>query len=254
MIEQVREFWDRRPCNVRHSPVDIDVDPIEYSVQVTRRKYFVEPHILPFAEFPKWCGKRVIDLGCGIGTQALTFAQYGAYVIGVDFSGKSLQVANKRIAALGYNNIQLLYANIEEVELPYKFDLVWMFGVLHHTPDPDAALATARKLTGGVFKLMVYNALSYRGAQLYLQRRTHDTEAQKGCPIARMHTKWGLRKQLERHGFRVVSMKIRHIFPWSVPEYIKHEYVMASPWRYMRPGLFQWLSHRIGWHLLVEAV
>ena len=63
-VEQVREYWNRRPCNVRHSPEPVGTRA--YFDQVRERKYFVEPHIPRFAEFERWKNKRVLEIGCGI--------------------------------------------------------------------------------------------------------------------------------------------------------------------------------------------
>src|SRR5438309_1546601 len=56
-IEEVREFWNVRPCNIRHSPRPIGSR--EYFDEVETRKYFVEPHIPGFAQFERWKGKKV---------------------------------------------------------------------------------------------------------------------------------------------------------------------------------------------------
>ena len=62
-IGKVREYWDRRPCNIRHSPAPVGTR--QYFDEVEQRKYVVEPHISAFAEFPRWAGKRVLEIGCG---------------------------------------------------------------------------------------------------------------------------------------------------------------------------------------------
>jgi hypothetical protein len=69
-IEAVVDFWNRRPCNVRHSPKL--VGSLEYFEEVEARKYFVEPHIPRFADFPRWNGKRALAIGCGIGTDTIS--------------------------------------------------------------------------------------------------------------------------------------------------------------------------------------
>jgi len=57
LIGRVREFWDRRPCNIRHSLKPIGTR--EYFDEVEARKYFVEPHIRAFADFERSRGYRV---------------------------------------------------------------------------------------------------------------------------------------------------------------------------------------------------
>src|SRR5439155_26929823 len=64
-IERVRDFWDRAPCNIRHS--NKTVGTREYFDEVEQRKYFVESHIPGFADFGSWAGRRVLEIGCGIG-------------------------------------------------------------------------------------------------------------------------------------------------------------------------------------------
>ncbi|PIY96182.1 class I SAM-dependent methyltransferase, partial [Candidatus Jorgensenbacteria bacterium CG_4_10_14_0_8_um_filter_39_13] len=75
-IEKVKDYWDSHPCNVRHSPREIGSR--EYFDEVEKRKYFVEPHIPQFAQFEKWKGKNVLEIGCGIGTDSINFAKNGA--------------------------------------------------------------------------------------------------------------------------------------------------------------------------------
>src|ERR1041385_4969391 len=90
-IERVREYWDSRPCNIRHTPLPVGTR--EYFDQVEARKYFVEPHIPRFAQFERWRGKKVLEIGCGLGTDTVSFARAGAQVPAVDLTENSLEVA-----------------------------------------------------------------------------------------------------------------------------------------------------------------
>ena len=59
-LDSVRDYWNRRPCNIRHSPAQIGSK--EYFGQVEVRKYMVEPQMPVFADFASWKGKRVLEI------------------------------------------------------------------------------------------------------------------------------------------------------------------------------------------------
>ena len=51
-LSDVADYWNRRPCNIYHSPLPIGT--IAYFDEVEKKKYLVEPHIPKFANFAKW--------------------------------------------------------------------------------------------------------------------------------------------------------------------------------------------------------
>src|SRR5439155_3044115 len=116
----------------------------------------------------RWRGKRVLEVGCGIGTDSINFARAGAQLTAVDLSSESLRIARQRADVMGVaERIKFLQANAEELtsvvdDGPY--DLVYSFGVIHHTPRPEVALAQMRVLTapGGTLKLMVYHRRAWK--------------------------------------------------------------------------------------------
>src|SRR5271167_4341125 len=114
-VARVKEYWDGRPCNIRHSPQPIGTK--EYFDEVEARKYFVEPHIPGFAQFEKWRGKRVLEIGCGIGTDTINFARHGAQVTAIDLSEKSLAIARERAIVYGVQDqVQFHSGNAEELD------------------------------------------------------------------------------------------------------------------------------------------
>lgn len=267
-IAEVRDYWDRRPCNIRHSPAPVGT--MEYFAQVEARKYFVEPHIPSFAEFDRWKGKRVLEIGCGIGTDTMSFARAGASVTAVDLSTESLALARTRAEVLGLDDrVNFVQANAEELpeSLPLEpYDLVYSFGVLHHTPNPDAAFAHLSKYlpVGGALKVMLYHEWSWKVLSTVLiegKGRFWDadrivarySEAQTGCPVTYTYSRREGRQLLERHGFRVTDLLVDHIFPYRVADYVQYRYTPRTWVRLTPHPLFRRMEQAFGWHLCLTA-
>jgi 2-polyprenyl-3-methyl-5-hydroxy-6-metoxy-1,4-benzoquinol methylase len=267
-IADVERYWDARPCNIRHSRKPIGSR--EYFDEVEARKYLVEPHISGFAEFDRWAGKRVLEVGCGIGTDSINFARAGGRVTAVDISGESLRIASERAAVMGLaDRIHFIQANAEELTSAVAgelYDLVYSFGVVHHTPHPERALAQMRALVapGGTLKLMIYHRRSWKVFWIVAEQghgrfwktdelvATH-SEAMMGCPVTFTYTRPEARRLVERNGFRVLDLYVDHVFPYRIPEYVQYRYVKEPYFRWMPDSLFRAFERRFGWHLLVTA-
>jgi len=268
-IEHVKEYWDARPCNIRHSPKP--VGSREYFDEVEARKYFVEPHIPLFADFGRWQGKKVLEIGCGIGTDTINFARHGALVTAVDLSGHSLEIAKQRAAVFGLEDRIRFYAgNAEELSkfVPLDvYDLVYSFGVIHHTPHPERVLAELRSYTrpGSTIKIMVYHRRSWKvfwilatyGKCRFWQLKqlvARHSEAQTGCPVTYTYTRQEARDLLASNGFEVSDARVEHIFRYRIPDYLQYHYVPVWYFRWMPNGVFRGLEQTLGWHLCLTAV
>jgi 2-polyprenyl-3-methyl-5-hydroxy-6-metoxy-1,4-benzoquinol methylase len=260
-IEKVRKFWDDRPCNVRHS--SSPVGSRQYFDEVESKRYTVEYHIPFFADFPRWRGRRVLEVGCGIGTETINFARAGAHVTAVDLSSVSLDLVRKR-AEVFELPVQFVEADAEHLSdyVPGRYDLVWSFGVIHHSPHPEAILGEMAKVTepGATLKLMVYHRRSLKVARLVKGRWwkadqliARQSEAQTGCPVTYTYTKRQITALVEAAGFAVESVQPAHIFPYRIKPYREHRLVKHWYWRVMPPSVFRWLESRYGWHLLITA-
>lgn len=267
-IEAVQQYWDQRPCNIRHSTRPVGTR--EYFDEVEQRKYFVEPHIPVFAQFERWNGKNVLEIGCGIGTDTMNFARHGARVTAVDVSENSLQLARRRAQVYGLEDrVRFFHGDAErlsEIVPPDPYDLVYSFGVIHHTPHPERVLQEIRRVTGpGThLKIMVYHRYSWKVLWILLKYwkgcfwRLSDwvaqySEAQTGCPVTYTYSRRQCREMLEQNGFQVTGIRVEHIFPYRIADYVEHRYVKEWYFRWMPEALFQGLEHRCGWHLCADA-
>jgi len=252
-INEVENFWDSRPCNIKHSNAEIGT--IEYFNEVERRKYFVEPHIVDFANFDNWSGKKVLEVGCGIGTDAVNFARNGAIYTGIELSKESLILAKKRFELFKLTGT-FLKGNAEELDNvleDVKYDLIYSFGVLHHTPNLSLALRQIRNYCHekSTIKIMVYSSNSYK--QKMIEAGLDQPEAQYGCPIANTYQKDEIIEILKESGFKVTSIYQSHIFPYQIEPYKNYQY-LKEPWFESMPAeRFEVLEKNFGWHLLIDA-
>lgn len=244
-IREIESYWSAQPCNVRHSSAP--VGSAQWSKEVACKKYWIESHIPGFAQFNRWAAKRVLEIGSGIGTDTLEFLYHGARVDAVDLSGKSVAIARERCKGFFPLCGDVYQADAEQWLPAGLYDLVYSFGVLHHTPHPERVVAkVAERLKyGGEFRFMVYARRSWKhwtGAQ---------PEAQAGCPLVRWYTAREVRKLVEPYGFKVTSIRKTHIFPWKIEEYKRNVFVKEWWWKLVPGPLFRLLERLIGHHLLV---
>jgi ubiquinone/menaquinone biosynthesis C-methylase UbiE len=266
-IKEVRDYWNSRPCNIRHSTAEIGSE--EYFNQVEARKYFVEPHIPDFADFEKWRGKKVLEIGCGIGTDTMNFARAGSTVTAVDLSGESLNLARKRAEVFGLSDrIEFFEADAEclsEFVEPETYDLVYSFGVIHHSPNPKKIIAEVRRnfvKPGSTLKLMVYNRYSWKVFSMLIRNSlkfrdldsliAKNSEAQTGCPITYSYSRNTV-KDLIGNGFEIDDVFVDHIFPYQIPKYVRYEYEKEWYLRILPDAVFRSLERSLGWHLCVTA-
>jgi ubiquinone/menaquinone biosynthesis C-methylase UbiE len=249
-IEAVETYWNARPCNIRHSPKP--VGSREYFDEVEQRKHFVESHIPAFAQFDRWRGKSVLEVGCGIGTAAVNFARGGANYTGVELSESSLELTRKRFDIYGLKG-RFILCNAEHlgdhVERNH-FDLVYSFGVIHHSPHQRAIVEQIRKVirNDGEFRCMLYAKNSWK--DIMIEAGLDQPEAQRGCPIATTYTVEMVR-DLFQGLFEISNLTQAHIFPYVVEKYVNYEYEV-QPWvKAMLPEMFAALERRLGWHMLI---
>jgi len=251
LINEVVNFWDARPCNIRHSNKQIGSK--EYFSEVSSKRYKVEPHIKRFANFDQWKGKKVLEIGCGIGTDAQSFAEAGAIYTGVDLSSESLKIAKQRFKTFNLQgNFYKVYDEHISKVLPIEsYDLVYSFGVIHHTPHPEILISEIKKYMSNtsVLKIMLYAKNSWKN--IMINAGLDQPEAQFGCPIANTYTHSDVKKLL--NGLEVNSIDQTFIFPYKIEKYKMHEYEKQDYFKAMSEEMFSALEKNLGWNLLIDA-
>ena len=262
-INEIRDYWNRRPCNIRHSNKPLYT--MEYFYEVEKRKYFVEPHIPGFAQFERWQNKRVLEIGCGIGTDAVNFVRAGAIYTGIELSDKSLEITETRMKVMGVfdpDRVVLRNINAENLGdlvalLPpdgEKYDLIYSFGVIHHSACPERILANCAQLLKpdtGIFKLMMYAKDSWKN--YLIEDGLSQPEAQGGCPAAATYTKAEISDLLHAAAFKNIHIVQTHLFPYKVDKYVQYIYEKEDWFAAMPPDIFALLEKRLGWHLCITC-
>ena len=264
--EVVRSYWNSRPCNIYHSKKEFLSKA--YFDEVEAKKYFVEPHIPKFAEFEKWRGKKVLEIGCGIGTDSINFARAGAELTIVEFSDRSLEICKERfkvfkLEAAFYCGDAEKLSNVLPAQ---KFDLIYSFGVLHHTPNPENAFAQLAPFLAprGEVRLMVYSKISYKLFWLMMENGVKNlqemdnliqkySEAQVDCPVTFTYTFDEITFLLNKHALKVEKIWKDHIFSYEIEPYRNNIYVKDRYWQGIDDRLFKEFEKELGWHTMIIA-
>jgi len=159
--ERVRTFWQAHPCGTKFS--DAEIGTRAFFERIEAHRYEKEWHIPAAANFANTRGLKVLEIGCGLGTDGAQFAKAGADYTGVDLTNAAIELARRRFELFGLTG-KLQVADAENLDFPDEsFDVVYSHGVLHHTPDIDAAVQEIHRVLkpGGRAIVMLYHRGSY---------------------------------------------------------------------------------------------
>jgi ubiquinone/menaquinone biosynthesis C-methylase UbiE len=156
---EVKAYWTQQSCDTVQARSGKFT--LEYFEEIEQWRYSDQPFIHSFAQFSRYHGKRVLEVGFGAGTDFIQWLRVGARVSGIDLTEEALANARHRIRVYGLPEPESLQVADAE-HLPFAsntFDLGYSWGVLHHTPNTDEAVAELVRVVrpGGEIKIMLYN-------------------------------------------------------------------------------------------------
>jgi SAM-dependent methyltransferase len=197
---RVRDFWDGKPCDSDLS--DKTRLSREYFMDIERQRYALQPHILEVISKIDWRGKRVLEIGSGVGTDARVIIGKGGIYTGINVDRASTEATAQALRVFSLPG-RVLQRDATCLDFPDgAFDVVYSFGVLHHIPEVEKAVAEIRRVLkpGGDLLLMLYNRSSINYAvEIMLLRRLGLRMLSLPGAIA-MLARMGIpQRKLERH-------------------------------------------------------
>jgi SAM-dependent methyltransferase len=163
----VRDFWDAAACGEVYADGPSLADQLATQARI---RYELEPYLAPFARFDDGRDKDVLEIGVGMGADHLRWARSRPRSLtGVDLTPRAVELTRQRLGLAGLAS-ELRVADAENLPFPdASFDLVYSWGVLHHSPDTPRAIAEVRRVLrpGGTARVMIYHKWSIVGLMLW---------------------------------------------------------------------------------------
>ncbi len=164
-LDSIRDYWLREPCQEWFFGPGINCKNIEqidieqFKLNANQR-YLNEPEVLKFGNFNALKGLDVLEVGYGLGSDALLIAKKAKSYTGVDLSDISYKLTSRRFNLNSINNYNLSIGSSTDLKFSdNKFDFVYSWGVIHHSGDIKKSLEEIYRVLkkGGSSKIMVYN-------------------------------------------------------------------------------------------------
>jgi 2-polyprenyl-3-methyl-5-hydroxy-6-metoxy-1,4-benzoquinol methylase len=260
--ERAREQWSHDPAGAIYGR-EHEFGTREFFDAVERHRYTEYapwmPEVMGFNEF---AGARLLEVGCGMGTDLLQFARGGAKVTGVDLTPRSIEISRQHLSVYGEGG-DFAISDCETLAFADEsFDVVYSNGVLHHTPDTAAAVREVHRVlrAGGQARVMLYHrgSLGYWGEIIVghgilrgeLLRGNSPADIMSkyvefnqggGNPLVKVYSRREARQLFSM--FREVKVQVEQL---TRPEF----YFLG---RIIPEGVFRRLQQSIGWNVIISA-
>jgi ubiquinone/menaquinone biosynthesis C-methylase UbiE len=254
---KVSAYWNKASCGTQvtqHKKFSA-----AYFDEIEQFRYTIEPEIFAFAQFTRFHGKKVLEVGVGAGTDFIQWVRAGAHAYGVDLTKEAVDHVHHRLRLHRLHAVDIQVADAEN--LPHQdnfFDCVYSWGVIHHSPDTEQCLREIIRVTkpGGTIKIMVYNRYSLFAFYQWLLHAVC-----KGKPFQSISTV--LFKHQESSGTKAYTrVEIKKMIA-QYPVRLLHLqtaasnhdllYYKAKPFRFLARSVASLLGwHNVGWFMTIE--
>jgi ubiquinone/menaquinone biosynthesis C-methylase UbiE len=248
-VDLVRNFWDQHVNNEYYTSADRGSP--EYFAQIAAQRYHYHYHLVELFERLSEMNlseKNLLEIGCGIGIDTIRLASLGfREVVGLDLSATAVDIARTHAKLKNITTVHFETANGEELTLPNNtFDFVYSFGVIHHTPSIETAIAEIHRVLkpGGTAIVMLYHRHSLVNWVHILFRLPFESprDLKDHCPVVNRYT----RQEAKSLFHEFDKVRIRTDYPFT--------YGMRHLTFFWPTFVKRLIGTAIGWHLMIDAV
>lgn len=168
----VRDHWEDETCGTRYAT---DSDRKSYFEVIRRTRYERTVYMRAFAGFDEIRDSKILEIGVGAGSDFNSWLENGTnHVTGIDLTERAIELTKEHCDIRNVPPINYDLQRADAEHLPFAdetFDLVYSYGVLHHTPDTQAAFTEVFRVlkSGGQVRAMVYHVPSWTGFMLWVR-------------------------------------------------------------------------------------
>jgi SAM-dependent methyltransferase len=242
-VETVRKFWQSHVNNEYYTGAARATDA--YFAEIEARRYRYHYHLPELFASLDGRNQTLLEIGCGIGVDSIQLAQRGYRVTAVDLTENALEIARQFAARRGVE-IDFRLGNAEKLDFADgSFDVVYSFGVLHHTPDIERSVAEVHRVLGpgGRAYVMLYHRYSLVNLVHRLLRLPYESPRDRDdhCPVVYTFSRRGVGRLF--HDFSRVSVHADYPFTFGFGPLATRVPLAAR----------RVLGRFIGWHLMIVA-
>jgi len=264
----VKEHWEGETCGTRYAASE---SRARYFEEIEEARYRLEPYIREFANFAESKGKKILEIGVGAGTDFSNWVKYADKACGVDLTESAIRLTDERLKLAGIDPSRYELSTSDAENLPFadgSFDLVYSWGVLHHTPNTEKAFREVFRILkpGAKVKAMIYHVNSWTGLLLwgrYCLFRGRPFESKKSAifqhlesPGTKAYTLPETRMFLEKIGYTDISLSTR-LGPGDLlkinPSKKYQSAFFRLAWKFYPRWLIETFGRHFGLYLLIEA-